>query len=111
MDDMPSRKKLHEAVADAPIEFAYLCSQTDEVRWKEAVVRLGLSGTHVLLTAKQVSELDALYQVSGYPTYAWIDRQGAFHPRVISRLSKTTPEQLRQLLASNPPPTSPMAKP
>jgi len=111
MDDMPSSKTLHEAVADAPIEFVYLCSQSDEVKWKEAIVRLGLSGTHVLLTDKQNSELGALFQVSGYPTYAWIDRQGTFHPGTIERMRTTTPAQLRQLVTSDLPPLPPPAKP
>lgn len=98
LSDIPYSQKAHEALKDAPVEFIYFGSRTEEDPWKRTIAELHLSGTHILLEKKQVDELMTFFNGTGFPTYVFIDRQGKVQPGAISWFRRTTPEDIRQLL-------------
>lgn len=98
LNDIPYSQKTHEALKDAPVEFIYFGSRTEEGPWLRTIAELHLSGTHILLERKQVDELMTFFKGTGYPTYVFIDRKGKVQPGAISWFRRTTPEDIRRLL-------------
>ena len=59
-------------------------------------ITFGLTGTHLLLSDDQTNELAGIFGVSGYPSYAFVDRAGRIRTGVITRLQATPVEKIRQ---------------
>jgi thiol-disulfide isomerase/thioredoxin len=96
--ELPHSERMHAALRDEPVEFVYLGSRTTDAPWRRTIAELRLGGTHILLTPPQVDELMAFFGLGGFPGYAFIDRQGAHRPGVITRFSAMKPDDFRRLL-------------
>jgi thiol-disulfide isomerase/thioredoxin len=68
--------KLHHNLKNEPIEFIYLCCNSNKEKWKESIDKYNLSGTHFLLTNEQYSVLSSEFNFSGLPHYLIIDKRG-----------------------------------
>lgn len=95
MEDLPFSEKMHASVADLPVEFVYLGCRTSDTAWRDTIAKLGLSGTHVLLTRAQDAELMASFGNEGYPSYVVIDRLGTVRSRRLIRLLNLSPHDFR----------------
>lgn len=86
INDMPYSKKLHEENKDLPIEYVYLCtnSNSTEEIWKKRVAELKNPGTHIFVDDEIISKLKSKLDADGgFPRYTVIDINGKNHPEVI----------------------------
>ena len=100
LGDFPSSKKLHDAVEDEPVEFIYLCTSAggSPEQWKAKIAQFKLGGTHLFIEQSVEAELMQLFNGSGFPTYAFINKKGEYKPGSITRMSQISRERLVQLI-------------
>jgi thiol-disulfide isomerase/thioredoxin len=97
--EMPYSKKLMEQSKDLPVVFVYLCTEmnSDENKWKTKVAELKQPGIHYYIDRALDNEISTYFSFSGYPGYAFIDRQGKYQPGAITWMSDLSKEQLTAL--------------
>ena len=102
LSEMPYSKKLHDQTKDLPVNFIYLCtaSGSDEKKWKAKVVELKQPGIHIFLEEGLANELMNQFSFSGYPSYGFINRKGAYKPGAIKWMSSTDLNTLTALIKS-----------
>lgn len=100
LSDFPSSKNLHDAVADEPIEFVYLCTSAggSPEQWKAKIAQYKLGGTHLYVEESVEAELMKLFNGHGFPTYTLINKNGEYKPGSISRMEMTIKERLVKLI-------------
>lgn len=99
--DFPSSKKIHAEVKDEPVEFIYLCSSNGatEEEWKQRIAEFQLDGTHLYVDEKIEAELMTMFDSrGGFPTYAFINKSGAYKPGAVSRMAALDREQFVNLI-------------
>ncbi len=98
LEDLPHSRAMHAALKDRPIEFVYFACRTDPGAWQRSVADLRLAGTHVFLEPAQTAELMSLFGLGGFPGYAFLDRDGKYHPGLITRFANTKASAIDALL-------------
>ena len=100
LGDFPYSKKLHDAVSDKPVEFIYLCTSSggSPEKWKAKIAQFKLSGTHLYVEESVEAELMQLFNGTGFPTYAFINKNGVYKPGSINRMQLTSKEGLIKLI-------------
>ena len=103
--EMPYSKKLHEESKGLPVEFIYLCTSanSDESTWKAKIAELKQPGIHYFVDETLENELMNLFSFSGFPNYAFIDKNGQYKPSAISRMSLINKDQLIELINTEQP--------
>ncbi len=99
IQDIPFSKKLHEENSDLPIEYIYLCSNSNsnEETWKQRVVKLKAPGIHIFVDDGIVDALrQKLNASSGFPAYVVIDQQGRSNAKAISFMGIMDRDKLKQ---------------
>lgn len=78
IQELPFGKKAHEAAADLPIEFVYLCTESgaDQEKWQNLIASHQVPGTHLFVPEAPHSELMKLLSARGYPTFVLIKPDG-----------------------------------
>jgi thiol-disulfide isomerase/thioredoxin len=74
--------KLKEALKDYDIIYLYLANRSSEESWKNVIKEYNLTGdncVHYNLPEDQQSAIEHYLNVSAFPTYKLIDRQGNIH--------------------------------
>ena len=56
--------------------FLFLGNNCNKEVWKATIANKGLTGEHILLSNVQYPELRELFDISGIPHYATIDKKG-----------------------------------
>lgn len=76
--EMPNSVKLHGELAGQPVEFLYICIDSQEKDWKKLKADLKIEGTgkHILLSADEGNILRSYMGFTGIPTYWIIDKEG-----------------------------------
>ena len=89
LGEMPHSKKLQQDSKDLQVIFVYVCttSGSNEIKWKNKVAELKLPGVHFFIDEKLDAELSQYFSFSGYPGYAFIDRNGVYKAGAIKRVS------------------------
>ena len=89
LGEMPHSKKLQQDSKDLPVVFVYVCTVkgSDESKWKRKIGELKLPGVHFIIDEALDAELSQYFTFSGYPGYAFIDRNGVYKPGAIKRVS------------------------
>lgn len=72
----PDSRKLHDELKGQPIEFVYLCIESDSVRWQSLVKQHQIEGQNYLLNDLQSKELRKAFNINGIPHYIIIDKKG-----------------------------------
>ncbi|GAB5551805.1 MAG: hypothetical protein Sapg2KO_13960 [Saprospiraceae bacterium] len=81
----PNKKKLKEM----GVEVIYLCtnSGSKEETWRKKVAELDMGpGKHLFLNDALASKMLTYFQLSGYPSYVFIDANGQYKPDVVERI-------------------------
>ena len=76
LGEFPNSKLVEHELKDENIAFVYVCIQSDEKRWKATLDQFQLGGQHYFLSNKQSSEMNHLLEITGYPFYLLIDKNG-----------------------------------
>lgn len=89
LGEMPHSKELQQHSKDLPVVFVYVCTSnsSDEDKWKRKIGELKLPGIHFFIDEKLDAELSKYFSFSGYPGYAFIDRNGVYKAGAIKWIS------------------------
>ena len=100
LGDMPYSKKLHDEFKKEPIEFFYLCTSSGSniEKWKEKIAEMEIGGTHLFVASEIESELMKLFSFNGFPSYAFINKNGSYKAGAIQRMSYLNKEKLKKLI-------------
>ncbi|MFT3823217.1 MAG: TlpA disulfide reductase family protein [Chitinophagaceae bacterium] len=100
LGEMPHSKKLQEESKNLPVVFVYVCtsSGSDEDKWKRKVAELKMPGIHFFIDEALDAELAQYFSFSGYPGYAFIDRNGVYKAGAIKRVSEIDKAALTALV-------------
>lgn len=74
--EIPSSKELHERFKGENVIFLNLCCQSNEEVWKNMLASEQLLGNHYLISQDEFNFLKGPLEVSGFPTYILIDKEG-----------------------------------
>ncbi len=74
--EFPNSNEMMEAYKDKDVEFVYFCLMSDEKQWKAVLAEKKMKGQHYFLDDEQSAYFVQLLKISGYPTYAIIDKEG-----------------------------------
>jgi len=74
--EIPYSKMLIEHFRDEDIVFLFLCCKSNKQDWENSIAHEKLDGEHYFINDSEYSELSALYEVNGLPTYILINKQG-----------------------------------
>jgi thiol-disulfide isomerase/thioredoxin len=87
--EMPHSKKLQQDSKGLQVVFVYVCTinNSNESKWKNKVGELKLPGVHFFIDQALDAELSQYFSFSGYPGYAFIDRNGVYKAGAIKRVS------------------------
>jgi thiol-disulfide isomerase/thioredoxin len=98
--ELPYSKKLNIASKDLPIEFVYLCTSnnSDMNKWKTKIAELEIPGTHVFVEETIETELMSLFSFTGFPSIAFINKNGDYKSGVIDVISRTDKNRLIELI-------------
>ncbi|MEM6379412.1 MAG: TlpA family protein disulfide reductase [Bacteroidota bacterium] len=94
-DSAINKKKLKEM----GVEVIYLCtsSGSKEDTWKKKVTELNMApGQHLYLNDKLASEMLTYFQLSGYPSYVFLDANGNYKPDVVTRIYNIDLEKVKK---------------
>jgi thiol-disulfide isomerase/thioredoxin len=98
--EFPHSKKLNESTKDLPVEFVYLCTSEGSSieKWKTKIAEFELRGTHIYVAKNIENKLLEMFSGGGFPTYAFINRNGEYKPGAIERVSTLNKEKLAALI-------------
>ena len=104
LSEMPHSKRLEQESKDLPVVFVYLCTlyHSSEDKWKSKVIELQQPGIHILIDEKLDAELSTYFSFSGYPGYAYIDKNGKYKGVDMQNMSDMNIQTLTALLGSTP---------
>lgn len=74
--EFPNSNKMMEELKNRDVEFVYLCFKSEEKQWKAVLAEKQMKGKHYFLNDEQSAYFQQLLEISGYPTYAIIDKEG-----------------------------------
>jgi thiol-disulfide isomerase/thioredoxin len=98
--DLPYSKAARKVLANEPVTFVYLGARMDRESWRQAIARLAIPGSHVLLSPKQAGEILEFFQSGSYPTYALISADGRQVNGDIRAWLHTDPQQIAAALSA-----------
>jgi thiol-disulfide isomerase/thioredoxin len=76
LNEIPFAIKFHEKYKDSKMQFVYLCFRSDKEQWEKLIDQFNLQGEHYLLSSNQESFFKEQFNITGYPTYIIIDKDG-----------------------------------
>ncbi len=94
--EIPFSKELEEEFSD-DVTFVYVCMASKEDKWKEMVAEKGLKGLQLFTEGEQEKQMADDYQVSFFPTYILLDREGKIITKNI-RPSNNGREVLKEII-------------
>jgi len=74
--EFPHSKKLMADFQDQPVRFIYLCMDSQKKNWQLALREYQLKGQHYFLNKSQGAYFNELLNITGFPTYVIIDKDG-----------------------------------
>ena len=98
IQDMPAGIALKKKANDLPIEFIYICTSSGSTmdKWKNKIIEMKISGTHIFVDEKLVTELMTLFGKSAFPSYIVFNKAGKIIPGAIKFMGTTTIQDLQK---------------
>lgn len=93
--EMPNAAELKKKLKNKDVVFLYFGYRDKKEDWLAARKELGIEGEHVLMSPKLIKEADALFEISGIPHYAIIDREGTILNKAAPRPNGVYDELLK----------------
>ncbi|MBR6078067.1 MAG: TlpA family protein disulfide reductase, partial [Paludibacteraceae bacterium] len=82
LEGLKESPALKEALKDYDVVYLYLANRSPDNSWKNVIKEFGLTGdncVHYNLPTDQQSAIEHYLNVTSFPTYAVVDRQGNIH--------------------------------
>jgi len=73
---MPSTKKLQEEFKNKKVSFVFFCVQSKKDDWETHLTKYKMPGDHYLLNDLQYANLNNKLQITVFPRYVLIDKNG-----------------------------------
>ena len=99
--DMPYSKSLHEKNTDLPIEYIYLCTNSNSNidTWKNRIGNMKIPGTHIYVDDKIISRLKTAFSSEGgFPTYVVIDVNGKVNQKKITFMQTLDRDSMKKIV-------------
>jgi thiol-disulfide isomerase/thioredoxin len=97
--DLPYSKSLHEKNKDLPIEYIYLCTNSNSSinLWKNKIGDMQITGTHIYMNDKIISRLKTAFNSEGgFPTYVVIDINGKVNQKKITLMATLNRDSMKK---------------
>lgn len=90
----PNKKKLSQM----DVELIYLCTKSGSNldTWKKKVTELGIGGIHIFLSAEFSNEILEYFDLRGYPSHLFLNREGKVVPDVIHSIREVDFEKVKE---------------
>lgn len=100
IDDMKNSKENKAKLTDLPIKVIYLCtnSGSNPKLWRKKIAELESSGDHIFMEEAFADSIMDFFDLRGYPSYVFIDKEGNFDRSTVSRLSSLNIKKLKEKL-------------
>ncbi len=85
--EFPHVEKMHSNFSDKDVAFVFLCWKSEQTSYENVIKKYQLEGQHILLNKKQYEYFEKQFQISGFPTYVLIDKEGKVYSKHASRPS------------------------
>ncbi|MCB0667635.1 MAG: hypothetical protein KDC80_17520 [Saprospiraceae bacterium] len=104
IEDMKKSKSLKTEIEDLPLSIVYLCSSEGSTseKWQRKVAETETKGDHLYLDNKLSTQIMEFFQLSGYPSFIYIDSEGSYHPKIIRQLSSMSADEIRKIVRKYP---------
>ncbi|MCW3806911.1 thioredoxin-like domain-containing protein [Plebeiibacterium marinum] len=76
MGEMPHAKNIKKHFEGEDVVFIYLANRCEESAWKSTIAEKKIEGEHFHLNDKQFAELGQVFNITGIPHYALINKEG-----------------------------------
>ena len=82
------------------VEVAYLCTAngTTQDGWMKKVTELDLPAMHIYLNPALSREIMTFFDLPGYPSHVFLDKNGRYVPNLLHRISELDFEVIREKL-------------
>jgi thiol-disulfide isomerase/thioredoxin len=74
----PYSNELYKSLEKLPVEFIYLCINSNKEAWQNTIKKYNLEGKHYLLSRDQSAMLLEVFSFNGVPRYMLVNRNGRF---------------------------------
>ncbi len=98
--DMERSKENLLKLQEMGVEVTYLCtaSGTNQEGWQKKIAEMDLPATHIYLNPELSKSIMSFFELSGYPSHVFLDREGKYHPDVVHGIRNVDFESLREKL-------------
>ncbi|MEM8891303.1 MAG: TlpA disulfide reductase family protein, partial [Bacteroidota bacterium] len=99
--DMRGSKDMKKQLADLPVKVVYLCLSShgsNPKDWKRLIADMEISGEHIFLEEDLYKAFAKKYEISYYPTYLFMDKEGNIDRNLVQRIAFINLEQLKKHL-------------
>jgi thiol-disulfide isomerase/thioredoxin len=93
--EMPNADALKNKLAGNDVVFLYLGYQDQKLNWLAARKELQIKGEHYLLSTALIKEANAIFQITGIPHHAIIDKDGTILDKKAARPSEVYDQLLK----------------
>ncbi len=86
--DMKQSQPNIEKLDKMGVEVIYICveSGTDRDTWQKKVTELDLGTKHIFLSESLSKQIMEYFELRGYPSHVFLDKQGKYHPDLVSSI-------------------------
>jgi len=99
--DMKNSKEIKKELRKLPIDIVYLCAEngsTSMKKWKNKVTELKVEGDHIYVPKKLTNDFMDFFNLSGFPSYIFIDKEGNHDTKLINFISRLDIETVKEKL-------------
>ena len=98
--DMKQSQPNIEKLDKMGVEVVYICVDTGTNRdtWQKKVTELGLSTKHIFLSTDLSEQIMEYFELKGYPSHVFLDKNGKYHPDVVSSIRNIDFEKIQEKL-------------
>lgn len=98
--DMKQSQSNIEKLEELGVEVIYICvaSGTDQDTWQKKATELDLGTKHIFLSEDLSKQIMAYFELKGYPSHVFLDKNGKYHPKLVSSIRNIDFEKIRERL-------------
>lgn len=98
--DMKQSQANIEKLDKMGVEVIYICveSGTDRDTWQKKVTELNLGTKHIFLSPELSQQIMEYFELKGYPSHVFLDRNGKYHPGLVSSIRNIDFDKVKEKL-------------
>jgi len=98
--DMKQSHTNIEKLEELGVEVIYICvaSGTDQDSWQKKATELDLGTKHIFLSEDLSKQIMEYFELKGYPSHVFLDKNGKYHPKLVSSIRNIDLEKVKERL-------------